>query len=187
MILIREAGTVSCGLLAFWAACTMFFQFYVVTICFRQRRSVLYMISTVLNTLFNYCAMQYVNIYARGRLSDFEFRMGQFPVVWLVVLLGISLLLAMLEFFDVEDWEEHHISARAVKNALDALPTGLFYHWENGFPKLVNERMDILCRRLSSEGALDGNRFWEMLGKGSFSEEAGILRTGTEPMVLFEK
>ena len=46
--------------------------------------------------------------------------------------------------------------------------------------------MDILCRRLSSEGALDGNRFWEMLGKGSFSEEAGILRTGTEPMVLFE-
>ena len=186
MILIREAGTVSCGLLAFWAACTMFFQFYVVTICFRQRRSVLYMISTVLNTLFNYCAMQYVNIYARGRLSDFEFRMGQFPVVWLVVLLGISLLLAMLEFFDVEDWEEHHISARAVKNALDALPTGLFYHWENGFPKLVNERMDILCRRLSSEGALDGNRFWEMLGKGSFSEKAGILRTGTEPMVLFE-
>ena len=81
MILIREAGAVSCGLLAFWAACTMFFQFYVVTICFRQRRSVLYMISTVLNTLFNYCAMLYVNIYARGRLSDFEFRMGQFPVV----------------------------------------------------------------------------------------------------------
>ena len=183
MILIREAGGAACGLLGLWALCTMFFQFYVLTICIRQKRSAFYTSMAAANTLFNYLGFQYAAVYAKGMLDEVEYRMGGMPVVWIVALLGASLLLAMLGFFDVEDWEEHHVSARAVKHALDALPTGLCYHWENGLPKLVNNTMDDLCRKLSGHAVQDGNDFWKMLSEGNFGSRGDLIRNGPEPMV----
>ena len=185
MILMREAGQVSCGLLGLWAVITMFFQFYVLTISIRERRSALYTGMAVLNTIFNYAVFQYANIYGRGYLNEFEFRMGKMPVLGVVAMLGISLLLSMLMYFDVEYWEEHHVSARAVKKALDILPTGLCYSWENGFPKLVNLSMENLSRRLWGSPVDDGNELWRMLAGREPAREAEHLGTEKKPMVRF--
>ena len=105
------------------------------------------------------------------------------PIVlplWL--LLGLIALLtafAVAEQYRIAKWNASHISETSVKEALDALPTGLCYALPVGLPLLVNEKMDELAMSLLGKPIQDARKTWELLEGGSAS---GLLRSGAEPI-----
>jgi hypothetical protein len=78
-------------------------------------------------------------------------------------------------------WRRTHITPDSVKESFDTLPTGICYCWPNGLPKLVNARMDEVCRALTGEALLDGRAFWARLQAGDVS---GSLRGGETPICV---
>ena len=63
------------------------------------------------------------------------------------------------------------------------MPAGLCYHNKDGVPKLINHRMDNLCRYITGEPLFDANEFWRKLKKGEVLPGNIAQQTGENPIV----
>ena len=100
-------------------------------------------------------------------------------VVMLVLLMTASLL--MLYF--VVRWKRERITPASIKEAMDKLPAGLCYYNENGVPKLINHRMDYLCRIITGEALFDANEFWRRLTCGEVLPGNVVEKYGKNPII----
>lgn len=101
-------------------------------------------------------------------------------LILLSALMAVCLSYAMVRLFT---WRRNHISQTSVKESIDQLPTGLCFHVEGGLPRLVNRRMNALCRELTGEPLLNAEAFWQALTSGKLLSEDASLQTGDMPIV----
>lgn len=72
------------------------------------------------------------------------------------------------------------ITSMSVKESLDTLPTGLCYYWPDGLVKLVNVRMNEICRAATGEALSDASAFWDALMGGTLP---CAVQGGEKPIV----
>lgn len=94
------------------------------------------------------------------------------------LLLTLALALGAAVFFRRR---RERLHAGAVKEGLDAMPTGVCFAAPEGTPLLVNVQMDRLCGLLLDRGLLDARAFWDALRAGAFKN--GVRLSGLEPAV----
>lgn len=99
------------------------------------------------------------------------------PLWCLILVIIVLTVLGIAEQYRIIKWKKGHITAMSIRNALDALPTGLCYATPEGLPFLVNEKMEELISRILGIAFQNTKEVWEKLERG---EGKGALRTGTE-------
>ena len=78
------------------------------------------------------------------------------------------------------------LSLLSVKEGIDALHTGLCCYWEGGLIRLANPKMEELCRQVTGEERLDGEKLWALLSEGKSAGSAEILSGGERPAARFD-
>ncbi|MBR3509825.1 MAG: hypothetical protein IKO03_13775 [Lachnospiraceae bacterium] len=101
------------------------------------------------------------------------------PLWALLLIILLFTVFAIAEHYRVAMWDRTHISATSIKEALDALPTGLCYALPEGLPLLVNEKMEALGKKLLGRPLLDAGAFWAALTEGM---AMGLIQSGPEPI-----
>ena len=91
--------------------------------------------------------------------------------------------LSVFALYAVLKWKREHITPASIKEGLDRLPAGLCYHNEKGVPKLINHRMDGLCRYITGEPLFDGNELWRRLTKGEVLPGNTVVKWGENPII----
>ncbi len=119
------------------------------------------------------------NINGNSFLSELFSKYGWAFMALLALLSGIS----VLSLYLVEKWKREHITPASIKEGIDKLPAGLCYHNEKGVPKLINHRMDGLCRFITGEPLFDGNEFWRRLTKGEVLPGNTVVKWGENPII----
>lgn len=79
---------------------------------------------------------------------------------WLVLLLSLMTFFAALQQVQLGRFQRTSLSAMSLKEAFDGLPSGLCYSLPTGLPRLVNHRMERLCRVITGGPLYDANVFW---------------------------
>lgn len=100
-----------------------------------------------------------------------------------MALLALLSVLSVLSLYLVEKWKREHITPASIKEGIDRLPAGLCYHNEKGVPKLINHRMDGLCRYITGEPLFDGSEFWRRLTKGEVLPGNTVVKWGENPII----
>lgn len=100
-----------------------------------------------------------------------------------MALLALLSILSVLSLYLVEKWKREHITPASIKEGIDRLPAGLCYHNEKGVPKLINHRMDSLCRYITGEPLFDANGFWRRLTKGEVLPGNTVVKWGENPII----
>ncbi|MBQ7005933.1 MAG: hypothetical protein IJN68_05840 [Clostridia bacterium] len=108
--------------------------------------------------------------------------MGEYFILMSVILIALSAL-SVFALYAVLKWKREHITPASIKEGLDRLPAGLCYHNKDGVPKLINHRMDNLCRFITGEPLFDANEFWRKLQKGEVLPDNIPQQTGENPIV----
>lgn len=100
-----------------------------------------------------------------------------------IAALAILTVCSVLSFYFVGKWKKEHITPASIKEGIDRLPAGLCYHNEKGVPRLINHRMDYLCRLVTGEPLFDGNELWRRLTKGEVLPGNTVVRWGANPII----
>jgi SHS2 domain-containing protein len=105
--------------------------------------------------------------YDNAELPDFDKMVaGKFASIPVVLAVGVVLLMIILVVIENTLAVRHYrsrITEQSVKNGLDMLPTGIMYYWRNGIVKLINLRMEEICRNIDENASFDGQTFWTKL------------------------
>lgn len=101
------------------------------------------------------------------------------PLWALLLIIALFTAFAIAEHYRIAVWNHTHVSATSIKEALDALPTGLCYALPEGLPLLVNEKMETLGRTLLERPLLDARALWTTLIEGN---AVGCIKNGPEPI-----
>ena len=101
----------------------------------------------------------------------------------MLLLLAVLALLSVFALYAVTRWKREHITPASIKEGLDRLPAGLCYHNKDGVPRLINHRMDNLCRYITGEPLFDANEFWRKLQVGEVLPDNISQQTGDNPIV----
>ena len=80
-------------------------------------------------------------------------------------------------------WRRGHLTQTSVKEGLDQLPAGLCFHVRGGRMRLVNERMDRMCRTLTGEPLMNGEAFWHRLETGDVLPGIAVLPSCGAPLI----
>ena len=100
-----------------------------------------------------------------------------------ILLLIFFTALSVLTFRAVMRWKKNNITTASIKEGMDKLPAGLCYHNEKGVPKLINHRMDNLCRVITGDPLFDGNEFWQKLSAGKVLYGNTVVKCGSNPII----
>ena len=117
------------------------------------------------------------------RTDGFDIMLMGEQFILMVVLLIILAVISAFALYAVLKWKREHITPASIKEGLDRLPAGLCYHNKDGVPKLINRRMDNLCRFITGEPLFDANEFWRKLKKGEVLPDNIAQQTGDNPIV----
>ena len=99
-------------------------------------------------------------------VSTYLTRMMQLPV-WAVCLLAVVSCAAVVALFvRMEQTIQQELSARSVCEGLDQLPNGVCYSTEDGFPELVNNKMQEISNAAFGVGVLNAQIQRERLESG---------------------
>ena len=101
------------------------------------------------------------------------------PLWALLLILMFLTIFAIAEQYRIYKWNQSHVSETSIKEALDALPTGLCYALPEGLPLLVNEKMEELGTILLGKPFQDAKKAWEDLEGGRAN---GLIKSGPEPI-----
>ena len=149
-----------------------------------KKRICINLILTGLNTVLFYMFVS-VNFANRKSIKGHSFLSELFSKYWWVFMTLLILLsiLSVLSLYLVEKWKREHITPASIKEGIDRLPAGLCYHNEKGVPKLINHRMDYLCRYITGEPLFDGNEFWRRLTQGEVLHGNTVVKWGENPII----
>lgn len=162
------------GFLTFWCSLVEFFYFFNFFryVQIGKRRSNW---RCIILCIINFLLVQIMFQHVEGDVT--------FPLVlplWLLLVLIVLLtVFAVAEQYRIARWNQSHVSATSIKEALDALPTGLCLALPEGVPLLVNETMEELGKELLGKHLLDARILWESLANG---QAKGLVRGGGEPI-----
>ena len=105
--------------------------------------------------------------YRKNHKADgFDIMLMTEHFILMSLILIVLSALSVFALYAVLKWKREHITPASIKEGLDRLPAGLCYHNKDGVPKLINHRMDNLCRFITGEPLFDANEFWRRLQKG---------------------
>lgn len=76
------------------------------------------------------------------------------------------------------------ISATAIKEGIDTMPSGVVFAQKNGLIILVNVCMDKLCNEFFGAPLDNAKLFWEMLRAGELSGDAQLANLYTEDVIV---
>ena len=117
--------------------------------------------------------------------EDYSYCFPIYLPIWLLLLVILTLtILAVTEQIRIIKWQRSHVSDSSVKEALDALPTGLCYAMPGGLSLLVNEKMEELGLKLLGDPFLDAEDAWRKLTGGEGKGRA--IQIGQEPIYELE-
>lgn len=105
------------------------------------------------------------------------------PAWLLTLLMALSAAWIGRELRRLRRWRRGHISGTSVKESLDWLPSGLCFYVQGGMPRLVNVRMNELCRALTGGPLNNGAEFWQRLTAGDVLPDNCVLQKGGAPVV----
>lgn len=145
----------------------------------------------VVNTLLTAfaCVLYFIAVsanfnYRKNHKADgFDIRLMSEHFILMSVILIVLSALSVFALYSVLKWKREHITPASIKEGLDRLPAGLCYHNKDGVPKLINHRMDNLCRYITGEPLFDANEFWRKLKKGEVLPGNIAQQTGENPIV----
>ena len=132
------------------------------------------------------CALGYLGIqsfssyfrlyYDNDYLPDFDkmvaHKLSATTVITVILAIIIMMCCFAFEFLMVVRYYRNSITEQSVKNGLDMLPAGIMYFWGNGIVKLINIRMEEICRSFEKNVSFDGKTFWTKL----YNEEYDLLK-----------
>ncbi len=132
-----------------------------------------------------YCTAVSANFNFRKnyKTEGFDFTLMSEYFSLMSILLIVLTVLSVFALYSVMKWKREHITPASIKEGLDRLPAGLCYHNKDGVPKLINHRMDNLCRFITGEPLFDANEFWDKLQKGVVLPGNIAHKTGGNPIV----
>lgn len=141
-------------------------------------------ILTVITTTLFYFFVS-ANFTNRQKTEDFDFileLLSKYGTLF-IILLSVITVCSLLFLFLVSKWKKNHITPASIKEGIDRLPAGLCYHNEKGVPKLINHRMDDLCRVITGKPLFDGVDFWERLTQGEVLPVNTIVELDENPII----
>lgn len=101
------------------------------------------------------------------------------PLWTLLLLITALTIFAVAEQYRIITWNRSRVSATSIKEALDALPTGLCFALPEGLPLLVNETMEEIGLLLLEKTLLDAREAWDALENG---RAKGLVKSGIRPI-----
>ena len=145
----------------------------------------------VVNTLLTAfaCVLYFIAVSANfncrknHRTDGFDIMLMTEHFILMSVILIVLSALSVFALYAVLKWKREHITPASIKEGLDRLPAGLCYHNEKGVPKLINHRMDGLCRYITGEPLFDGNELWRRLTKGEVLPGNTVVKWGENPII----
>ncbi|WP_130836303.1 hypothetical protein [Lachnoclostridium sp. Marseille-P6806] len=168
------------GFLMLWAVLLGFSGFYMILCCIQQKRRALRVAAAVLPLLLSCFLGELLILLSRARQGVPQYRplaaaIGTLPVSGaLAAFLFLSLYQAV-SLWETVRWQQRHIDPASVKEAVDILPTGLCYYWAGGRTKMVNGRMEEICRSLTGKTLADGELFWDVVRSRSVRDGGRLL------------
>lgn len=129
----------------------------------------------------NYLLMQVLLNLAAGK--TIPGLSSPFPTWLALALLVLFSLGVVLLRFDVRRWDRTHVTPMSVRQSMDHLPVALCYSWAGGLPKLVNRKMELLCRAITGASLLNGDAFWNDLCIGWVQPDCQSIQIGTKPII----
>ena len=105
------------------------------------------------------------------------------PVLAILALLFILSLVCFAQMAVTITSDRRAINSESIREAINRLPAGICCYYPGGLCKLVNEKMDGICRELTEKGLRDGEAFWEILTTGNLSRGTPI-QDGDYPIVI---
>lgn len=122
--------------------------------------------------------------YRKNHKADgFDIMLMTEHFILMSLILIVLSALSVFALYAVLKWKREHITPASIKEGLDRLPAGLCYHNKDGVPKLINHRMDNLCRFITGEPLFDANEFWRKLRNGEVLPDNIPQQTGENPIV----
>ncbi|MBO5936164.1 MAG: hypothetical protein J6Q79_00960 [Clostridia bacterium] len=151
---------------------------------FKKHHLALNIILGILTSIL-YCTAVSANFNFRKnyKTDGFDIMLMGEHFILMAVLLIILAAISVFALYAVLKWKREHITPASIKEGLDRLPAGLCYHNKDGVPKLINHRMDNLCRFITGEPLFDANEFWRKLQKGEVLPDNIAQQTGENPIV----
>ncbi len=172
----------------FFCLVTLVINIYCVVSCVifesqKRRVNINLLLTVFTSVLFSlFCSANFVyrkKIKGHSLFLEFFDKYG-----WIfIVLLAVLLLFSVLSLYLVKKWKREHITPASIKEGIDRLPAGLCYHSEEGVPRLINHRMENLCRMITGEPLFDGNELWRRLTKGEVLPENSVEKWGNNPII----
>lgn len=104
-----------------------------------------------------------------------------FPFPILILVLVSLVVIFFIGHRRLLKWQNSHISALSIKEALDKVPTGICYCVSGGIPIMTNNAMNKISTDLYGRQFYDGNAFWDMLGR---YEDPNVIRSGERPIIM---
>ena len=104
-----------------------------------------------------------------------------FPFPILILVLVSLVVIFFIGHKRLLKWQNSHISALSIKEALDKVPTGICYCVSGGIPIMTNNAMNKISTDLYGRQFYDGNAFWDMLGR---YEDPNVIRSGERPIIM---
>lgn len=168
------------GFLMLWAALLGFAGFYMIFCCIQQKRQALRVAAAVFPLLASGLLGELLVLLSLMRQGVPRHRLlasaiGTFPVSGVIAALVFLSLYQAVSLWETVRWQQGHIDPASVKEAVDILPTGLCYYWPGGRTKMVNGRMEEVCRSLTGKPLADGEAFWDMVRSRSVREGGRML------------
>lgn len=151
---------------------------------FKKHHTVANIIIALMTSALYFTAVSANFNYRKGHRTDgFDIMLMSEHFILMSVLLIILAAVSVFALYAVLKWKREHITPASIKEGLDRLPAGLCYHNKDGVPKLINHRMDNLCRFITGEPLFDANEFWRRLQKGEVLPDNIPQQTGENPIV----
>lgn len=97
----------------------------------------------------------------------------------LVTAIIVLTIAALVSVFNTGMRSINNITTASIKESFDSLPTGLCFYYESGMPKLVNSRMEYICRSLTGHSLRNAVAFVLELTSGSVK---GCIEAGDNPI-----
>lgn len=76
------------------------------------------------------------------------------------------------------------VDARAIKEGIDNMPSGVVFARMNGLVILMNACMDELCHQIFGAPLQNARLFWEGLSKGDFPSGARLSKAYTDDLIV---
>ena len=146
-------------------------QLSVLLECFRTKQAGKRTLTALLHFLLGFLFLTvlldfsyYTRIYDRPvTLYDFEFRLFSAPWLLFTAVEAVSAWVIWLYARAFRRYRETRLSADAIRQTVDLLPTALMISDPDGTVLLANLKMAALCRSLTGELLSDAGRFWRFI------------------------